>query len=309
MNARTSLRPLVLFLAFAAGAVASLGCSHGGAAASPTAHSITVVGRGETQARPDLARVTLGVETRAATVAEANRATNERIAAVMAAVRGAGISEADVQTSNYSIYFERFHHPEYPPMPYGVPHPAMGAMGMAGDAVASAPAAPPAPAPRTAGSGKAPAAAAPAAPSSPPPADAAPPPPMAGPAGVYRVANTITITIRDIAKVAPVLDTAVAAGANEVQGVSFDVDAREPHEAKVREKAVADARARAEALARLHGRKLGPVLAISEVVSDGPRPMFAPMAASRDAAFGGAQIAAGELTISGQLQVVYAFEE
>jgi uncharacterized protein YggE len=302
MLGSTKLRSLMLALAVASGAAASVGCSHAaGAASSPTAHSITVVGHGEAHARPDVARVTLGVETRAATVEEANRVTNQRIAAVIAAVRAVGIPEKDVQTSNYSIYFERFH-PEHPPMPYGVPQ---AAMGMAADAVASAPAAAPAAPPRTAGGSKG----SPAA--SPPPsaASAATPPPTAGPPGVYRVANTVTITIRDMAKVAQVLDAAVGTGANEVHGVSFDLDAREPHEAKVREEAVADARTRAETLARLHGKKLGPVLAISEVVTDVARPMFAPMAMSRDAAAGGAQIAPGEVTVSGQLQVVYAFED
>lgn len=318
MSATSSARSLLLALALAAGAAPSLGCSHhGGVASSPAAQSITVVGRGEARARPDLARVMLGVETRAATVAEANRITNERLAQVVAAVRGLGIAEADVRTSNYAINFERFY-PQEPPTPYGAPMP-YGAPGMAPD-MAPAPAPPPGPAPRSGGGKVLPApgaAASSAAPApSPAPAPSAAPsamPPAAGQGGipgVYRVANTIEITIRDITKVAGVLDGAVSTGANEVQGVFFDIDDRKPQEAKVRELAVADARSRAEALAKLHGKTLGGVVAVSEVVTDVSHPMFAPMPMmARDAAAGGAQIAPGELTVTGQIQVVYAFEE
>jgi uncharacterized protein YggE len=304
----------LLIASFLALAVPSVGCTHQvTAGSSPAAQSITVVGRGEVRAKPDLARVNLGVESRTATVAEGSRLTNEKIAQVIAAVRGVGVAESDVRTSNYSIYFERFPTPDYGgPVPYPMPQTFVAP---AADAVASAPAAAPtiAPAapPARRGNKGAPA---PAAGPSAAPAPAPPPPiaPPSGPAqqGVYRVANTIEITIRDISKVAAVLDAAVATGANEVQGVSFDLDKKAPHEVAVREKAVADARKRAEALAALHGKKLGEVLAVSEVVTDVGHPMYAPMPMmSRDAGFGGAQIAAGELTVSGQLQVVYKFED
>ena len=69
--------------------------------------TITVVGRGEVSARPDIARTNLGVEASAPTVAEAMRMANERMAAVIAAIKRVGIPESDIRTSNFSIFFER----------------------------------------------------------------------------------------------------------------------------------------------------------------------------------------------------------
>lgn len=307
MSVSKSAPSLLVATALALAAASSLGCTHQvTAATSPAAQSITVVGRGEVRAKPDLARITLGVESRTPTVAEGSRLTNEKIAQVIAAVRGVGVAEADVRTSNYSIYFERFPTPDGYPVPYPVPQTFVAP---AADAAASGPAVAPAAPPSKGRASKGP----PAAPAPAPVPPAAAPMPVAppsAPAGVYRVANTIEITVRDIGKVAQVLDAAVSTGANEVQGVSFDLDAREPFDAKVREKAVTDARERAEVLAKLHGKKLGEVLAVSEVVSDGGRPIFAPMPMmAKDASFGGAQISTGEITVGGQLQVVYAFED
>jgi uncharacterized protein YggE len=69
--------------------------------------TITVVGQGEASARPDIARTNLGVEATAATVPEAMRLANERMNAVITALKGLGIAERDIRTSNFSIYFER----------------------------------------------------------------------------------------------------------------------------------------------------------------------------------------------------------
>lgn len=254
------------------GAAFLVGCTHGGhsgGASQPLKHTITVVGTGEVRARPDVAKANLGVEVLAPTVAEANRLANERASAIMAALRSQGVAEKDIQTSNYSIHFER-QHPEHP-----MPMPAPGPKGS-----------PPAPPDRP-----------------------IPPPVSSAPTGFYRVSNTVEVTIRNITKAGPVLDAAVAAGANQVYGVHFALDQTEPVEAKVREEAVADARKKALVLARLHGKTLGEVLAVSEVIGGGPRPFLAKGMAAEMRDAGGAQLAPGELTMSGQVEVVYAFEK
>ena len=69
--------------------------------------TITVIGRGEASARPDIARTNLGVEATAATVPEATRMANERMTAVIAAMKRLGIADRDIRTSNFSIFFER----------------------------------------------------------------------------------------------------------------------------------------------------------------------------------------------------------
>ena len=65
--------------------------------------------------------------------------------------------------------------------------------------------------------------------------------------GQYRVSNTVRITVRDLAKAGRLVDAAVAAGANDVWGISFEIDKPDPLEAEAREKAAKDARARADA--------------------------------------------------------------
>lgn len=80
-----------------------------GAAQEPAAPAggITVVGEGEAFGQPDEARVTMGVETFAETVAEATSANESNVQAIMDALREIGIEAADIQTSNYSLWAEQ----------------------------------------------------------------------------------------------------------------------------------------------------------------------------------------------------------
>lgn len=68
--------------------------------------SVTMFGRGTVRAVPDLIRVTLSVESRAATVAAAYDRAGERVNAVVAALRAAGVSDADMATSGLSVRTE-----------------------------------------------------------------------------------------------------------------------------------------------------------------------------------------------------------
>jgi len=64
---------------------------------------ITVAGVGRVALPPDLARVTLGVTTQADTAAAAMAANSTAMAEVLARLRGAGVAEADLQTSSLSL--------------------------------------------------------------------------------------------------------------------------------------------------------------------------------------------------------------
>lgn len=57
-----------------------------------------------TRTTPDLAIVTLGVTARGATARDAQQAQATRMSAVMAAVRAAGVEEAEVQTVGYGLH-------------------------------------------------------------------------------------------------------------------------------------------------------------------------------------------------------------
>jgi len=73
--------------------------------------SITVVGEGRASAIPDMAEAHVGVEVLAPTVEEAAAEAEERMAAIMTALQDAGIDEKDIQTSSYSISFDRYPDP------------------------------------------------------------------------------------------------------------------------------------------------------------------------------------------------------
>ena len=80
-----------------------------------------------------------------------------------------------------------------------------------------------------------------------------------GPEGIagYRVANQVMVVIRDIDKVGEVLAAAIAAGANSIYGVQFSVADPASLEAEAREKALEDARQRAESLGGYGGGGFG----------------------------------------------------
>lgn len=91
----------------------------------------------------------------------------------------------------------------------------------------------------------------------------------------YQVNNDVTVRIDDVARLGSALDALVAAGANQINGVSFSIQNSAPLLAKARAEAVADARARAETYAKAAGVSLGPILSVSEGSAEPmPRPMY-----------------------------------
>jgi uncharacterized protein YggE len=286
----THLFNRLLVIPFLLAAAPALGgCSAQGGlakgASSADLHTVTVVGHGQVHAKPDVARANLGVEVTAPTVEEATKLSSARMTSLLDALKRAGVAEKDIRTSNFSINFERYDSGGPIPMPE-----------MAQPAATASPAAPPRP---VGGPKSAPASSSASAP-------VAPPPPPRARAGFYRVTNTVDVTIHDMSKIGPVLDTAVAAGANNVWGINFALDNTDALGVQAREKAVADARSRAQSLAKLQGLSLGPVVSVSEVVGERSGPVR-PMMMTFNASMGdGVPVASGELSYSSEIEVVYS---
>jgi uncharacterized protein YggE len=76
--------------------------------------------------------------------------------------------------------------------------------------------------------------------------------------------NTVRVTVRDLKNVAPVVDDTVGAGATTVQGISFRLDDPKALQAKARQLAMDDARAKANALTAAAGVSVKGVASISE---------------------------------------------
>jgi uncharacterized protein YggE len=127
-----------------------------------------------------------------------------------------------------------------------------------------------------------------------------------GPSAIvgYRASNRVTIRLRDVTKVANVIDTLVGAGANDIGGINFIVSAASKLLDEAREQAIADARRKAEIYAKAAGVTLGAALSISEEGAPGPMPyrkMAAGMAAS-------APVAQGEETLRVTVSVSWAIK-
>jgi len=69
--------------------------------------TITVVGEGKVSLKPDIATIHVGAEARADTVSEAKGEVDTGMAAITAALQQAGVAQKDIQTSQYSIHYEK----------------------------------------------------------------------------------------------------------------------------------------------------------------------------------------------------------
>lgn len=89
----------------------------------------------------------------------------------------------------------------------------------------------------------------------------------------YRVSNQVHITIRDLPKIGDLLDRLATLGANQMQGLTFDVSKSETLKDDARKEAVANALRRAKLFAEATGSEVGEVVSISEETNfSGPRP-------------------------------------
>jgi uncharacterized protein YggE len=275
--ARMNTRLLPALVAFASLAACSPTTVVRGPGGPADVESVTVDGEGDATVSPDLARVQLGVEARAASLDDAMRDATQRMKALRDRLVALGIPEAKLKTSQWSVDQER--------VPVAVPM--------------TAPIAPAAPTKGGARPGVAPV-----------PSPAPPPAVAERWEEHYRVSNMLEVTVEKLDLLGKVLALAGDAGANRSWGVSFDVADPKPVQAEAREKAVADARARAEQLARLAGVKLGRVVALSEGGGGMPmpyaRPMAPMMAKMADAA--PVPVERGEIKVHANVHVVYAIE-
>ena len=125
----------------------------------------------------------------------------------------------------------------------------------------------------------------------------------------YRVTNMVTAKIRDMDKVGIIIDAVAEAGGDliRIDSIAFSVDDPSDYYEEARQKAMADAKAKAERLAELAGVTLGKPTYISEGIQI-PPPIYpravyeevpAPVAAPPP-------ISPGEMEVSLTVQVVYA---
>ena len=121
----------------------------------------------------------------------------------------------------------------------------------------------------------------------------------------YTVNNAVTVRQRKLGEFGRVIDTLVEAGANQVNGPSFQMDDPDAASDEARLAAMKKARARAELYARAAGLRVGRILSISETggYTPGPPVVFARMAA--DSAAAPSPVAAGEIQLNANVTVLF----
>jgi hypothetical protein len=118
----------------------------------------------------------------------------------------------------------------------------------------------------------------------------------------YEVRNVVRVKLNDVMKLAEVIDTATAAGANRVEGIRFSLRDEGQVRADAIRRAAAAARAQAETLASALDVRIVRVLSASE---DAPpvRP-FAEVSALQRGGQAGTPIEIGSIDISATVTLV-----
>jgi len=199
---------------------------------------ITVTGQGEQQASPDVAGLSIGVETEAKTPGMALTNNAERMNAVMKRLKDAGIADEDMQTSQLGIW------PVF--------------------------------------------------------ADRQQPRSTVG----YRASNQLMVVIRDKDRLGTMLDAAVAAGANHINGPTFSIADPGPLLAAARDAAVKDAITKAERYVAAADLQLGDLISIDEI---GAGPTLGRQLRTESVAVS-TPIAPGQNTISASVTVTFAID-
>jgi len=210
------------------------------------ARRIAVSGVGEVSAAPDIARVTVGAYGAAVTAKQALDQTSAAVAAMIDALKAAGVAEKDIRTVDLSLS-PRWEHRRRPDG--------------TGESVQSG----------------------------------------------FEARNRLLITARDLGGLGALLDALARAGANEINGISFDIDDRAALEDQARQMAVDDAKRKADLLAARAGASLGAIMQVSE---GGPTPIPQPLmrAEMAMAASDAVPVAAGSQTIRVDVSTVWALE-
>ena len=79
----------------------------------------------------------------------------------------------------------------------------------------------------------------------------------------YAVDNTATVTVRDLTKLGSLLSASIATGANNINGITFDVADKTKATTEARQKAMMDAAAIAAEMAKNAGLTLGGIQSLS----------------------------------------------
>jgi len=204
------------------------------------ATTLSLSAHGETKVVPDEATITLGVQTTAPVAAQAMAENAARMTAVTAALRGAGIADKDIQTSNLSLSAQYAYVQDQPAKLTG-----------------------------------------------------------------YQASNEVTITVEDLARLGPAVDAVTAAGANQINGISFGLKDSSAAEDEARLAAVKTLRAKAELYASATGYHVARLVSLSEGGGYEPGPVQPLMMAKARVQAVATTVSSGQLTVGIDVNGLY----
>lgn len=121
----------------------------------------------------------------------------------------------------------------------------------------------------------------------------------------YTTSHQLRITVRDLEKLGDLIDEAVQAGANIVHSVTFTVVNQSAWEKQALEQAIANARDKAQAMAKAAGVTLGRPVQLSASVTpagSGPRE---PVFFAKDAELAQTPIAVGQVVLRARVEMAW----
>lgn len=125
----------------------------------------------------------------------------------------------------------------------------------------------------------------------------------------YQVANSVSVTVRDLAQAGALIDAALGAGATSMDGLEFTLDDPSAAEEQARQQAMADAARRAQTIAAAAAVKLGSVVGVVEGERGGPVPFPQMRAMAFKAEAADTPVEAGSQEIVVSVNVAYAIED
>ena len=127
--------------------------------------------------------------------------------------------------------------------------------------------------------------------------------------------QSLTVTVRDIAKLDSLLDALIKAGGNRISSVKFETSEMRKYRDQARAAAVVAAREKAEALAKSLGQSIGKAVAVEEVAQyDNSYATYiglianTTMEAAKDRAPSGPALAAGERKVTASVTVGFELQ-
>lgn len=127
----------------------------------------------------------------------------------------------------------------------------------------------------------------------------------------YRADNVVEITIRDIMNTGAVIDAAASVGSNQISNIRFGIESTERHYNKALEAAIANAKGKAETIAKGLGVSIKGAVGVQELGGGGPmvirRDELALMKAADQAEAVTTPVSVGELQISAQVTVQFGY--